>query len=188
MNFETDKAWMVRSDGMAFPCVCHIYGSDEDIEETLYAAQWLFEHTAKECTKTLCLRLFKTYGISIAIHCNCVRAILQKIRKTPCRFLDYDFIFSISDQIQQAEEGNLEALNARVNWALNNEFMRVRYSGMCNSEKGNQKLYFRLSNDELLTPEWINIIQKIVKEHKDQIVEPIAVGDEESTEECRRLL
>ena len=36
MNFTIEKAWMVRIDGVAFPCVCHIYGSKDDIEETLY--------------------------------------------------------------------------------------------------------------------------------------------------------
>ena len=187
MNFTTEKAWMVRKDGEVFPCVCHIYGSTDDIEETLYAAQWLYEHTAKERTKTRCLRLFKTYGTSIAVRCNCVRAILQKIKETPYKFLDYNFIFGISSQIQSAEAGNLEALNEWVNHALNNEFMRVRYGGMYNSEDGNRDLYFRLSNDELLTPEWSEMIQKIAAEHKAYIDEVIIVSDSESTGECRRL-
>ena len=92
MNFETEKAWMVRSDGVAFPCICHIYGSKDDIEETLYAAQWLYGHTANAKTKDLCLRLFKTYGISLSEHRNCVRSILLQIKKTPYRFLNYDFV------------------------------------------------------------------------------------------------
>lgn len=187
MDFNTEKAWMVREDGEIFPCVCHVYGSRDDIEETLYAAQWLYGHTAKERTRDTCLRLFKTYGISVARHCNCVRAILIRIRRAPYRFLDYGFITDVSEQIQNAREGNLEALNERVIWLLNNEFMRVRYGGMYDSVDGNRDLYFRLSNDELLTPERSEMIQKIAEEHSADIDEVIIVSDNESTGECRRL-
>lgn len=188
MNFETEKAWMVRSDGVAFPCICHIYGSKDDIEETLYAAEWLYRYTTNEKTKELCLRLFKTYGISLSEHRNCVRSILLQIRKTPYRFLDYNFIYDIADEIQNAPTGILSTLNTEVIHALNNEFMRVRYGGMYDSEDDNRDLYFRLSNDGLLTPEWNGIIQAIIREHKDEISEIIIVSDEESTGECKKLL
>ena len=188
MDFAKEKAWMVRTDGVAFPGTCHIYGSTDDIEETLYAAQWLYGHTANAKTKDLCLRLFKTYGISLSEHRNCVRSILLQIRKTPYRFLDYNFIFDIADEIQNAPTGILSTLNTEVIHALNNEFMRVRYGGMYDSEDGNRDLYFRLSNDGLLTPEWNGIIQAIIREHKDEISEIIIVSDEESTGECKRLL
>ena len=79
MDFKREKAWMVRQDGEAFPCLCLVYGSSEDIEETLYAAQWLYEHTAFDRTKELCLSLFKAYGISLSEHRNCVRSILTQI-------------------------------------------------------------------------------------------------------------
>ena len=85
MIFETEKAWMVRSDGAAFQCVCHIYGSRDEIEETLYAAQWLYQHTADEKTKELCLKMFKTYGVSLSEHQNSVRSILLKIKEKKYR-------------------------------------------------------------------------------------------------------
>lgn len=188
IDFETEKAWMVRSDGVAFPCICHIYGSTEDIKETLYAAEWLYGHTANAKTKDLCLQLFKTYGISLSEHRNCVRSILLQIRKTPYRFLDYNFIFDIADEIQNAPTGILSTLNTEVIHALNNEFMRVRYGGMYDSVDGNRDLYFRLSNDELLSPEWSKVIRKIINEHKAYILEIIIVSDKESTGECKRLL
>ena len=83
--------------------------------------------------------------------------------------------------------GDLSELNLQVNHALNNEFMRARYGGMYDSIDGNRDLYFRLSNDGLLTPEWNGIIQAIIREHKDEISEIIIVSDEESTGECRKL-
>lgn len=187
MNFDTDKAWMVRKDGAAFPCICHIYGSRDEIEETLYAAQWLYQHTDNERTKELCLRLFKTYGISLSEHRNCVRNILLQIKKTPYRFLNYDFVMGVADEIQNAADGDLSELNLQVNYALNNEFMRVRYGGMYDSVDGNRDLYFRLSNDERLTP-WRKVIAQIIKEHKDKICEIIIVSDKESTGECKRFL
>lgn len=187
MNFETEKAWMVRTDGEAFSCICHIYGDSDDIEETLYAAEWLYGHTANAKTKDLCLRLFKTYGMSLSEHRNCVRNILLQIKKTPYRFLDYDFVLGIADEIQNAADGNLPELNLQVNHALNNEFMRVRYGGMYDSEDDNRDLFFRLSNDGLLTPKWKEIIRTIVEEHKADIDEVIIVSDEESTGKCTHL-
>lgn len=188
MDFDTENAWMVRSDGEIIPCLCHIYGSREDIEETLYAAEWLYQNTANEKTKRLCLQLFKTYGVSLSEHRNCVRSILLKIRKSPYRFLDYNFIYDIADEIQNAPTDMLSELNEKVIYALNNEFMRVRYGGMYDTEDDNQDLYFRLSNDSLLTPEWNSIIQTIINDKKDRIDEVIIVSDEESTGECKRLV
>lgn len=188
MDLHSEKAWMVRQDGTAFPCVCHVYGNPEDIEETLFAAQWLYRHTAKESTRDLCLRLFKTYGVSLSEHRNCVRSILIRIRKTPYRFLDYDFIYDLTDEIQNAAPGVLSELHKAVDHALNNEFMRVRYGGMYDSEAGKRDLYFRLSGDDLLTEAWKNVIRGIIREHKAGIDEVIVVSDEESTGECKRLL
>ena len=52
-----NTAWMIRNDGTAIPCVCHIYGDPDigGIEETLAAAQWLYEHTAKAAVRSLCM-------------------------------------------------------------------------------------------------------------------------------------
>ena len=188
MNFETEKAWMVRTDGEAFSCICHIYGNSDDIEETLYAAEWLYQNTANAKTKDLCLRLFKAYGMSLSEHRNCVRNILLQIKKTPYRFLNYDFVLGIADEIQNATDGNLPELNLQVNHALNNEFLRVRYGGMYDSEDDNRDLFFRFSNDGLLTHEWKEIIRTIIDEHKADIDEVIIVSDEESTGECKKLL
>ena len=187
MDFTKEKAWMVRQDGTAFACLCHIYGSSEDIEETLYAAQWLYEHTAFDRTKELCLSLFKAYGISLSERRNCVRSILIQIKQRHYRFLDYNFILDHAGDITGAEDGELTELNGHVNQSLNNEFMRVRYGGMYDSEDGNRDLYFRLSNDELLTSEWKSIICQIINEHENETDEIIVVSDEESTGECRRI-
>ena len=196
MDFNTETAWMVRSDGEAFPCVCHIYGSKEDIEETLFAAEWLYQHTANEKTKELCLKMFKTYGVSLSEHRNSVRSILLKIKEKKYRFLDYSFITDISSEIQTATIGNLNKLNSQVNHALNNEFMRVRYGGMYDSEDGNRTLYCRISDDNCLTNcleasiKWsVIVLEMLIQEKNCKRVDFIEfVSDGESTGECRRLL
>ena len=46
---DKTTAWMLRRDGTAFPCQWHYYGSTDpaDVEETLYAAEWLYEAPRK---------------------------------------------------------------------------------------------------------------------------------------------
>ena len=38
---KTPSAWMLRRDGIAFPCQWHYYGNTDpaEVEETLYAAE-----------------------------------------------------------------------------------------------------------------------------------------------------
>ena len=60
MNRET--AWMIRQDGKAFACTSHYYADSEDAEDTLYAAEWLYKHTARCGTKCLILNLISVYA------------------------------------------------------------------------------------------------------------------------------
>lgn len=45
---KTPTAWMLRRDGIAFPCQWHYYDSTDPAEETLYAAEWLYDATQSE--------------------------------------------------------------------------------------------------------------------------------------------
>lgn len=36
-----NNAYMIRQDGKLIPVTVHIYGSTDDPEETLYAAEWM---------------------------------------------------------------------------------------------------------------------------------------------------
>ncbi len=49
---DKTTAWMLRWDGTAFPCRWHYYGSADptDAEETIYAAEWLYDATQSEET------------------------------------------------------------------------------------------------------------------------------------------
>ena len=50
---KTPTAWMLRRDGIAFPCQWHYYGNADpaEVEETLYAAEWLYDATQSEETR-----------------------------------------------------------------------------------------------------------------------------------------
>ena len=52
MPMDKTTAWMLRWDGTAFPCRWHYYGSADptDAEETIYAAEWLYDATQSEET------------------------------------------------------------------------------------------------------------------------------------------
>ena len=56
---KTPTAWMLRRDGIAFPCQWHYYGNADpaEVEETLYAAEWLYDATQSEETRRRCLDL-----------------------------------------------------------------------------------------------------------------------------------
>ena len=65
---DKTTAWMLRQDGIAFPCQWHYYGNTDpaEVEETLYAAEWhLFKHVhilhyinpTIKYIHTLCLRV-----------------------------------------------------------------------------------------------------------------------------------
>ena len=64
---DKTTAWMLRRDGTAFPCQCHYYGNADpaEVEETLYAAEWLYDATRSEETRQLCLDLIAAYGVAL---------------------------------------------------------------------------------------------------------------------------
>ena len=64
-NSNQSTAWMIRTDGTAIPCLQHIYAGKENIDETLFAAEWLYQYTLCESTKILCLRLIKSYSVTL---------------------------------------------------------------------------------------------------------------------------
>ena len=44
VDMDKTTAWMLRRDGIVFPCQWHYYGNADpaEVEETLYAAEWLY--------------------------------------------------------------------------------------------------------------------------------------------------
>lgn len=42
-----ENAYMIRNDGKSFKMLQHVYGNKGEIEETLAAAEWLYDATNK---------------------------------------------------------------------------------------------------------------------------------------------
>lgn len=147
MNREqTPTAWMIRRDGTAFPCIQHIYGSDDRMEEILYAAEWLYKHTADAAVRQLAIDFISVWGAALNCHRNAARNILLEIPKRPYSFLNADFVRQIAGKMRIGC-GSSEMLNRQVNRAMNEEFLRCRYGGIYHTKDGNHNLYFCISSE-----------------------------------------
>ena len=171
-------AWMLRHDGIELPCVCHYYGSKEAMEETLYAAEWLYGATESAQTRLSILALVAAYGVSLNKHRNLIRNLYIDIKEKPYRFLSYDFVRSHADELSAANSERLDELNLEVIHRLNNEFLRVRLGGLYETEPGNRDLYFRVSGADI---DWLPMIRSFVESHATDADTLTVLWDLEST-------
>lgn len=174
-------AWMIRRDGKAVPCLWHIYGSAEDEEETLYAAEWLYKNTAREDTKRLVLRLAAAYGAACDADALPSEALLAAIKRKPYVFLTARFVREIAEKLPEADPAELPDLNKAVNAALNGEFLRARLGGMYNTTVGCRDLYFRVSSADF---DWTGVMRGFVRANRGRTGSVTVVSDEESTGRC----
>lgn len=171
-------AWMLRHDGKEFSCACHYYGSKENVEETLYAAEWLYGATESAQTRRSILALVAAYGISLNPHRNLIRNLYIDIKEKPYRFISYGFVRSHVDELSAVDSEQLDELNLEVIHRLNNEFLRVRLGGLYDTEQGNRDLYCRISGADI---DWLPQIRAFVKKHAADIDTVTALWDLEST-------
>ena len=174
---DNKTAWMIRRDGEAIPCVHHIYTGEEDIDETLFAAEWLYRHTLCENTKKTCLRLIKSYSVTLG-KLDFISALLDDIADKPYIFLTAEFVKSVESELTAVDTGDVFHLCDDVGTALNNEFLRARYGGMYNTKIGCRDMYFRISSEDF---NWDKIICAFVNKYKLYIDTVTIVYDEEST-------
>lgn len=169
-------AFMIRRDGAAIPCIQHIYTGD-CVDETLYAAQWLYLHTSDSRTKEVCLSLIKSYAVSLGKY-DFISALLSDIKEKPYVFLTADFITSVSEKLKKSCAGDVEKLCAKTADLLNSEFLRARYGGLYYTKMNCRDMYFRISSTGF---NWDGIMRDFVNDHKSVIDTVTVVYDEEST-------
>lgn len=172
------KAWMLRRDGKYFEVVAHLYGSLEDYEETLYAAEWLYRHTSSEKTKDTIIEFIASWAMD-NVRGGDSSAIIDYIKDVGYIIMTPDFVKSISNKIDNSNIGDTDYLNAKVCTLLNNEFCRVRDGGVVNSYN-NGEYYFRISSNGF---NWFNVIWEFVYTKRNSIKSVTIVRDEESTGE-----
>ena len=178
-NEAVENAWMIRNDGKSFRMLQHVYGSKEEVEETLQAAEWLYDATNKETTKTSIMNLIASWGYQLDGTEDIVANIHEAINSRPYRFLSHEFVDKYADQIRDGQvQDDIDALNDIVVDELNQEFLRARFGGMYNSSVGNREMVFRVSSAHF---NWFNIIFTFVYDRKNQISSVTVVKDEEAT-------
>lgn len=150
MNRET--AWMIRQDGKAFACTSHYYADSEDAEDTLYAAEWLYKHTARCGTKCLILNLISAYAEGLSrgdsgheypgYNGDTVHDLMIDIEDKQYNFLTADFVLAVADKLPTGINMNVRELNSLVIEALNDEFLRARLGGMYDTVEGCRDMFF----------------------------------------------
>lgn len=182
-----DKAWMIRNDGKAFPIIQHIYAgwdnSPEGVEETLFAAEWLYKAVKDASTKKTIIKLISCWAQFNGAAEDTFMEDLLLLLDTPYKILTNSFVKSISRDLIRASQQDF-ALDDLENFAdivrqdLNQQFLRARYGGLYNTRAGSREMVFRISSTGF---NWYNIIYQFVVDHEREISTVTIVRDEEST-------
>lgn len=185
MNRET--AWMIRQDGKAFACTSHYYADRDDAEDTLYAAEWLYKHTARCRTKHLILNLISAYAEGLSrgdsgqkypgYNGDTVHDLMIDIEDKQYNFLTADFVLDVAELLPTQANGAIQDLNEAVIKALNEEFLRARLGGMYDTIEGSRDMFFRVS---AVSFDWMPIIKRFVHENSERIGTVTVVWDYES--------
>lgn len=186
MNRET--AWMIRQDGKAFACTSHYYADRDDAEDTLYAAEWLYKHTARCGTKCLILNLISAYAESLSrknsgqkypgYNGDTVHDLMIDIEDKQYNFLTADFVLDVAELLPTQANGAIQDLNEAVIKALNEEFLRARLGGMYDTVEGCRDMFFRISGSGF---DWMAVIKRFVCENAARIDNITVLWDYEST-------
>ena len=174
------NAWMIRADGTEFPVTVHIYGSEDDVEETLFAAEWLYNHTTDASVKDLITNFVASYAHDLdpdATPAEFADTLIYQMKHIPYKVMTEGFIKSLD--LEHANVfTNLMSANSAVNDALNQEFLRARYGGMYDTDSMNGEMYFRISSHGY---NWFPIIWEFVYKNRNRIKDVTVVKDPEAT-------
>jgi len=182
-----DTAWMIRNDAKPVPITHHIYADPEDEEDILCAAAWLYQNTAGDKIKYMIIRLFVLWArLNGGYRKNVFEYLTEYAIENKGFFPSKDFFSLIKTQLEcldrrmlqyPTEEDIREYLDI-VLLQLNQEFLRARYGGMYDTEKGNQDMIFRISSVGF---DWYPIIAAFVRYSNVKIETVTIVRDAEST-------
>ena len=180
-------AWMLRKDGKAIQVPVHAYGDEEDSEYILMNAEWLYNNTSSNETKSDIINLLAVYAVNN--DCIDVSTFANYIIENNYLQIKVKFLEKISNNLEKAIDFTIsgknydeEYFNKKVINDLNQEFCRVRAGGAYDSDGSLGDLYFRTSSSNF---NWFDVIWEFVynlyKQHKVKTV--TIVRDKESTNE-----
>lgn len=177
-----DTAWMIRNDGKEIPVEAHPYVAFDLIEQSLEAAEWLYKNTRYQETKALAIDFIDAYAESVMeASDNIVDVLLKNVKDSREYFsLSREFIHSVSGELLLKKKVSfpLDTLQHRINYELNQEFLRARYGGMYNTVSGSKEMVFRISSTGF---NWYPVIFEFVDKRKERIDSVTIVRDREAT-------
>lgn len=178
------KAWMLRRDGQDFPVKMHIYNDrDDDLSTSAEACAFILQCGIDD--KDLAVYVLDAWmaiGLShIVGFDDTPEQLLEKLEnwlgnlpyKFPYNFSvsefmeiheragNWDDFDSMMDFVYDVEH-NLDKVWQEIEGSLNQQFIRVRYGGEYNSEKGNNEIWFRIGSKGF---NWADIIYMWVINH-----------------------
>lgn len=185
LRYQNAAAWMIRRDGMIYPVIQHIYANPFEIEETLFAAEWLYGHTRCEQTKKDVAALVCAWMMqySMAGGRDIRTIVCQEIERRPYIFLTKKFAVRMAGLwmpvFETENDMDIDRCCQKVVMDLNEEFLRARIGGIYYTMQGNRKLYFRVSSENF---NWSSVIMDFLKKSQLDYEEFYVVIDEESAE------
>lgn len=169
-------AYMIRNDGKAIKVTVHPYANPDDVEETLYAGEWLYNNTLNNSIKDDFLSLVhfwidKDFNGSFD---DCFDYVSNRKYK----IISLDFLIRNKDKILSSSISKGSSLLDIINDGLNQEFLRARYGGYLDSTSGSREMVFRVSSKNF---NWFDIIFNFVYNNRSNISQVTISKDPEST-------
>lgn len=178
-------AWMLRRDGKAIQVPVHAYGDEEDSEYVLMNAEWLYNNTSSNETKSDVVNLLAVYAVNNG--CVDVYTFANYVAENDYLQIKVKFLEKIYNELEKAiditmsgRNYNEEYYNKKVVDDLNQEFCRVRAGGLYDSDGSLGDLYFRTSSTKF---NWFDIIWQFVYDRRNSISTVTIVRDKESTKD-----
>ena len=189
---KTATAWMLRNDGKAFAVAHHTYADPEDREDILLASEWIYGHTRSDTVRQKIVWMLYLWAKSSQMESDAYETLLDYAKESDGFFPSPDFIMEITERIFFLEKRenmkhklSYEDLLATFDdaaklllWQLNQEFLRVRYGGMYDTEKGCKDMIFRISSVGF---DWYPAIRRFVKQTTLDVATVTIVRDAEAT-------
>lgn len=178
-------AWMLRRDGKAIQVPVHAYGDEEDSEYVLMNAEWLYNNTSSNETKSDVVNLLAVYAVNN--ECVDVYTFANYVTENDYLQIKVKFLEKIYNELEKAiditmsgRNYNEEYYNKKVIDDLNQEFCRVRAGGLYDSDGSLGDIYFRTSSTKF---NWFDVIWQFVYDRRNKISTITIVRDKESTKD-----
>lgn len=182
-------AWMIKNDGAEIPVTTHIYADEEEFDELLALAYFLWEHDPG--SHQIVLKYLGDWVRSI-LKCQPPKnkhiwdaideAVKEYLSLKPYRIFPNSFAEVIANNAVQvhclSSNEFLPVEGIDLIDTLNQRFLRARYGGRKNTVQGCRDMYFRPSS---IGYDWFPIIRGFVERHTDMIETVTIVRDFEST-------